>query len=216
MEPAEPSLSRDDYRYCSLCIGESDVFIGDEEPSRFIHQLDGRIELSLDDDSKRLAIGKFSALVVDVESAINERVHPFDVFDSHSTTVVISGLPSGLLVSTDHGATWQFVQIPGVPASDLWRVQFSGTYFMLMTTQGLAISPNGKKWFIDPTMIQTLAAGTALAKIGNVIVQVPGGSTTAYSMVESATDFLLPNRRLLTPSNSGNPVALSPTYIKAL
>jgi len=86
MEPAEPSLSRDDYRYCSLCIGESDVFIGDEEPSRFIHQLDGRIELLLDDDAKRLAIGKFSALVVDVESAINERVHPFDVFDSHRAT----------------------------------------------------------------------------------------------------------------------------------
>lgn len=86
MEPAEPSLSRDDYRYCSLCFGESDVFIGDEEPSRFIHQLDGRIELLLDDDAKRLAIGKFSALVVDVESAINERVHPFDVFDSHRAT----------------------------------------------------------------------------------------------------------------------------------
>lgn len=86
MEPAEPSLSSDDYRYCSLCFGESDVFIGDEEPSRFIHQLDGRIELLLDDDAKRLAIGKFSALVVDVESAINERVHPFDVFDSHRAT----------------------------------------------------------------------------------------------------------------------------------
>lgn len=86
MEPADPSLSRDDYRYCSLCIGETDVFIGDDEPSRFIHQLDGRIELSLDDDSRRLAIGKCSALVVDVESAINERVHPFDVFDSNSTT----------------------------------------------------------------------------------------------------------------------------------
>jgi len=131
-------------------------------------------------------------------------------------TLVISGLPSGLLVSVDHGATWQFVQIPGVPASDLWRVQFSGGYFMLMTTQGLAISPNGKKWFIDPTTVQTLAVGTALAKIGSVILQVPGGSTTAYTMVESATDFLLPNRRLMTPANSGNPVALSPTYIKAL
>lgn len=86
MEPADHRLSRDDYRYCSLCIAESDVFIGDDEPSRFIHQLDGRIELYVDHDTKRLAIGNFSALVVDVESAINERVHPFDVFDSHSTT----------------------------------------------------------------------------------------------------------------------------------
>ena len=86
MDQANPSLSPEDYQYCSLCITESDVLIGDVEPSRFIHQLEGRIELSLHDDSKRLAIGKFSALVVDVESAINERVHPFDVFDSHSTT----------------------------------------------------------------------------------------------------------------------------------
>ena len=86
MEPADHRLSRDDYRYCSLCIAESDVFIGDDEPSRFIHQLDGRIELYVDHDTKRQAIGNFSALVVDVESAINERVHPFDVFDSHSTT----------------------------------------------------------------------------------------------------------------------------------
>lgn len=86
MELANPSLSRDDYQFCSLCIGESEVLIGDVEPSRFIHQMLGRIELCLDDDSRRLTVGNFSALVVDVESAINERVHPFEVFDSNSIT----------------------------------------------------------------------------------------------------------------------------------
>lgn len=85
MDLANPNLSPEDYQYCSLCIAESDVFIGDIEPSRFIHQMGGRIELCLDDGSRRLTIGNFSALVVDVESAINDGVHPFEVFDSHST-----------------------------------------------------------------------------------------------------------------------------------
>lgn len=86
MDLAIPSLSREDYRYCSLCFAESEVLIDDDEPSRFIHKLDGRVELSLEDDSRRLTIGHFSVVLVDVESAINERVHPFDVFDSESKT----------------------------------------------------------------------------------------------------------------------------------
>jgi hypothetical protein len=85
MDRAKPRLSPDDYRYCCLRFAEHDIFIGDIEPSRFIHQMDGHIELSLADDANRLAIGNFSALVVDLESAINEGVHPFELFDSHST-----------------------------------------------------------------------------------------------------------------------------------
>jgi len=92
MDLAIHSLSREDYGYCTLRIAETDVFIGNEEPSRFIHNLDGRIEISLhDDDLTPLPIGFFSAMVVDVESAINEGVHPFDVFDSDSKTAPYYG-----------------------------------------------------------------------------------------------------------------------------
>lgn len=59
MDLAIPSLSREDYRYCSLCFAESDVFIDDDEPSRFIHKLDGRVDLSLEDDSRQLTIGNW-------------------------------------------------------------------------------------------------------------------------------------------------------------
>lgn len=86
MDPTIASLAPEDYRYCSLQLAESDVFVGDDEPSRFIHHLRGNIAISLEDDARRLVIGSFAAIIVDVESAINERVHPFEVFDSESKT----------------------------------------------------------------------------------------------------------------------------------
>ena len=64
MDVTTPSLSREDYRYCSLQLAESDVFVGDDEPSRFIHHLKGNIAISLEDDARRLVIGNFSAMVV--------------------------------------------------------------------------------------------------------------------------------------------------------
>ncbi|MBU2122923.1 MAG: hypothetical protein KJ999_21095 [Gammaproteobacteria bacterium] len=82
MNPAAPTLCREDYRYCSLQLAESDVFVGDDEPSRFIHHLQGNIAISLEGDGRRLVIGNFSAMVVDIESATNESMHPFDVLDS--------------------------------------------------------------------------------------------------------------------------------------
>lgn len=86
MEVANPSLSREDYRFCSLQLASSDVFIGDDDPSRFIHHYEGDIAISLEDDSRRVRIGTFAAMVVDIESAIIEGVPPFDVFDSESKT----------------------------------------------------------------------------------------------------------------------------------
>ena len=86
MDLSSPSPSNEDYRYCSLQFAETDVFVGDDEPSRFIHHVQGKIAISLEDDARRLVIGNFAAVVVDVESAINEGVSPFDVFDSEGKT----------------------------------------------------------------------------------------------------------------------------------
>lgn len=128
--------------------------------------------------------------------------------------VVVSGSPSGLQVSRDHGATWAFRQIPGVPPSDAWRVQRAGDRFVVPTLQGLAFSLDGDAWFLEPTPVQAGIVATGVAKKGNTIVQIQA-SATAYSFTESATDFLLPNLRQVTPANSGNPIPLPPLFIKA-
>ena len=86
MDLTSPGPCDEDYRYCSLQLAETDVFVGDDEPSRFIHHVQGNIAICLEDDARRLVIGNFAAMVVDVESAINEHVHPFEVFDSESKT----------------------------------------------------------------------------------------------------------------------------------
>ena len=75
-----------DHRYCTLRVAESEVFVGDREPMRFIHECEGQIEVFGADDSDVIPVGSFSVLIVDIESAINEGVHPFDVMDSRSET----------------------------------------------------------------------------------------------------------------------------------
>lgn len=128
--------------------------------------------------------------------------------------VVISGCPSGLMVSDDHGLTFRLWQIPGIAASDLWRVQFSGGYFFVPTTSGLAISPDGKHWFIAQTMLQPMVTSMSAIKRGSTIVAIPGVTATAYTLVESATEFELPNSQRRFPANSGNPIADELSYIK--
>lgn len=130
--------------------------------------------------------------------------------------VGISGSPSGIQASFDNGDTWKFVQIPGIPPSDAWRIQFSDGYFMVPTGKGLAMSTDLRNWQIDPTQVQSLATAVGVAKKGSTIVQVPGGSTTAYSLAESATEYRLPDVQEFSPSVSGTPTPLDPTFIKAL
>lgn len=139
-----------------------------------------------------------------------------NIASNGSGAMAITGCPSGLMISTDHGLTWRIWAIPGVPPSDTWRVQFSGGYFMIPTALGLAISPDVLHWFLEPTLVQALDPLTSVAKKGSTIAQVKGGSTTAYSLVESATNFLLPNRRLTSPANSGSPIPGNISYVKAL
>lgn len=130
--------------------------------------------------------------------------------------VGISGSPSGIQASFDNGDTWRIVQIPGLQPSDAWRIQFSDGYFMVPTLKGLAMSTDLRNWQIDPTQVQSLATAVGVAKKGSTIVQIPGGSTTAYSLLESSTEYRLPDVQEFSPSVSGVPTPLDPTFIKAL
>lgn len=130
--------------------------------------------------------------------------------------VVISGVTSGLLVSQDHGATWAVAAIPGVPADSAWQVYYSGDRFFVPTTRGVAMSLDGRAWFLEPQLIQLCATATMFAKKGGAFVQTQTGSTVAYSFAESATEFNAPLLQAYMPAASGNPIPLPLSYIKAL
>lgn len=146
-----------------------------------------------------------------------------NIASNGSGTVVVSGSPSGLQVSFDHGVSWQIAQIPGVPPSDIWRVQYSAGsggsagYFTISTVKGLAMSLDARDWQIDQTPVQGFVATCGVARKGSTIVQIPAsGGTTAYSFSESTTEYLLPNIAAFTPSISGVPTPLAQLFIKAL
>lgn len=61
-------------------------FAADDEPSKFLFESHGKLVMT-DDDDNETEIGVFSAMVVDVQSAIVEHGSVFDVFDSHSTSI---------------------------------------------------------------------------------------------------------------------------------
>lgn len=129
---------------------------------------------------------------------------------------VITGVPTGLLVSTDHGATWVPVAIPGVAASDAWRISYSGDRFFVGTAAGVAMSLNGLDWFIDSHAVQARVATSVFAKKGSAFAQIQSGTATAYSFTESATEFAAPNLRAASPGPSGSVLSLAPLFIKAL
>lgn len=130
-------------------------------------------------------------------------------------TVVVSGSPSGLQISRDHGQTWSIRQIPGVAPSDAWRVQRAADRFVVPTLAGLAFSLNGDDWFLENTPIQAMTVAGGVAKKGAVTVQIAGGGTVAYSFTESSTEFQLPAIRSAIPVASGTPLAGPTLYIKA-
>lgn len=129
--------------------------------------------------------------------------------------VVVSGSPSGLQVSQDHGASFEVVQITGIPQSDTWRVRYAGDRFVVPTAQGTAMSLDGRKWFLDTQSIQAFSTASCVAKKGSVFAQVQA-STVAYTFAESATEFIVPALRLYTSSPAGTPIPIDPSYIKAL
>lgn len=131
-------------------------------------------------------------------------------------TVVVSGCPSGLQVSHDHGATWRIQLLTGVPPSDAWRIQRIGDRFVVPTAQGLVFSLDGRAWFLETTTLQSSLTTSGVAKKGTVTVEVSPGTTVAYSFTESATEFLLPAIRQTMPSLSGNPTPAPPYFVRAV
>lgn len=139
-----------------------------------------------------------------------------NIASNGSGAVVVSGSPSGLQLSTDHGLTWDFVSIPGVQPSDAWRVQYAGDRFWLPTAQGMCMSLDGRSWFLDTTHVQPFVTAAAVAKKGDVVVQTASTSAAvAYSYSESSTHFATPRIAQQTPALSGNPMPYGITYIKA-
>lgn len=129
--------------------------------------------------------------------------------------VVISGSAAGLLVSYDHGSTWAVVNITGVPPSDLWRVQYSGDRFFLPTLRGLAMSLDGRAWFLETTPVQAGIVAAGIAKKGTLITEVTA-SITAHTFAESLTAFAIPNVRAFSTSPSGAVIPLPPYFMKVL
>lgn len=138
-----------------------------------------------------------------------------DIASNGAGVIVMPGAASGLWVSTDHGVTWCPVGIPGVASSTAWKVTYSGDRFFIATAMGVAMSLDGKEWFLEAQSLQARATNSGFAKKGSAIVQFQA-SATAYSFTESATDFCLPMLQSYSPAASGNPIASEPTYIKAL
>lgn len=131
-------------------------------------------------------------------------------------TIGISGSPSGLQVSYDHGVSWQIVQIPTIPPSDTLRIQYSGGYFMVPTAKGLAMSADLRSWQIDPAPLQLFGTAIAVARRGSTILQTQNTSSAAATLLESSTEYRLPDVQEFVPSISGVPTPLDPTFIKAL
>lgn len=131
-------------------------------------------------------------------------------------TVVVSGCPSGLQVSTDHGATWVFAHVTGIPVSDTWRVKYVGDRFIVPTAQGNLMSLNGKNWFLDKQVFQPFTATSSLAKKGTTFAQVSSATTVAYSYTESTTEFVVPSLKVYTTIPGGAQVLTDQLFIKAL
>lgn len=71
-----------DYRYCTLTFAERRVMLDDDEPSRFLTHWKGTIDWHHPQGERVDAIGAFSIYLVDGDSALDEGVARFDVYDT--------------------------------------------------------------------------------------------------------------------------------------
>jgi len=96
-------------------------------------------------------------------------------------------------------------------------VHYSGDRFFVPTVAGLAMSLDGRSWFVERQPLQAFAVAAPCAKKGSAIAQVQGASnTTAFSFTESSTIFSAPQLSAGVAAVSGGPVIGAPVYIKAL
>lgn len=72
--------------YLSLEYSDA-TLVDDNEPSRCIKLIDGKVVASVGDDDDTEDAGSFSVIVVDAERAVSEREDTFDVMDSYSRTM---------------------------------------------------------------------------------------------------------------------------------
>lgn len=119
-------------------------------------------------------------------------------------------------VSTDHGATWTIVPLPGPMSTANTTLSCSGgMFFVSGTGLGFFVSQDGLSWQQEITPMQS-AAVSKFAKKGSAIVQI-SNTTTAYSFTESATDFRAPTLQdwvLLSGADATQAIPLAPYYIK--
>jgi len=80
-------MKRDaEYLIPTITIEDQWLLINDEEPSRFIQEVTGKIAFE-DDVGVQLHAGEIHLFVVDVEGAVSEREDAFAVFDTHQETM---------------------------------------------------------------------------------------------------------------------------------
>ena len=126
------------------------------------------------------------------------------------------GVTKRMQVSTDHGATWTVMPLPGAGFAAGTTLSYSGgMFFVSGTGLGFFVSQDGLSWQQETTPMQP-ATVSKFAKKGSTIVQF-ANTTTAYSFTESATDFRAPTLQdwtLLSGADATIAIPLAPYYIK--
>lgn len=136
---------------------------------------------------------------------------------SNGAGIVVAPYSAGRAqVSTDHGATWMVVPLPGAAFTANITLSCSGgMFFVSGTGLGFFVSQDGLNWQQETTPMQ-LATYSKFAKKGSAIVQI-SSTTTAYSFTESSTDFRAPvlqNWALVSGADAATGIPLAPYYIK--
>lgn len=126
------------------------------------------------------------------------------------------GTAKRVQVSTDHGANWTVVPLPGAVFTANTTLSYSGgMFFVSGPGLGFFVSQDGLNWQQEITPMQS-AVSSKFAKKGSAIVQI-ADTTTAYSFTESATDLRAPalqNWTLLSGADAATAIPLAPYYIK--
>lgn len=130
--------------------------------------------------------------------------------------VVLTGVPSGILASYDHGVTFTPITVTGVPPVDTWRVQYSNGYWFIPTAQGLLISQDARTWQLYAGTLQSfnVATGVTITDSGMTPYQIVGGTATGYTATVDAGSLALPYVPSYNQYPSTSYVAQEQVYIR--